>query len=297
MTSAPRPEPAQHAGYLIALAIPAIFALGLLRIRAARWRLSSFLLTALVLTAQLIGVTFAALNSYAQRDIWAHVDLPTRMYFPHWAVAAAVAFAVLVGLAARGCVPSSIAVLPRRRWEIGCAVVAIVITVLWLLPYVYRDHNLIRANFQLRYNLMFSADDVLSVADGRSPLVNYIGQYTELLPYAVVPVIAGFHDTIAALTGVMSLLTLAGFICVHRVLRRVTGDPRIALALYVPIVAVSLDPWIISGDQRLSVGSDYAIFPLRYLGPSLLAWLCARHLDGAAPRRRLWLFAIRGSSR
>jgi len=34
-TPAPAPEPTQHARYLIALAVPAILALGLLRVRAA----------------------------------------------------------------------------------------------------------------------------------------------------------------------------------------------------------------------------------------------------------------------
>jgi hypothetical protein len=294
-TPGPNPEPTQHAGYLIALAVPAIFALGLLKVRATRWRLSPFLLTALVLAAQLLGIGFAAISGYAQRDVWAENGLSGHTYFPHWGLPAALAFAVLVGLvAAPGSMPSWLARLPRRRWEIGCSAVAIGITAIWLLPDVYRDQNLIRANFDVQYNLMFSADDILSVADGRSPLVNYIGQYTSLLPYAVAPILGLFHYTIAAFTGAMTCLTLAGFLCVHRVLRRVTRDPRTALALYVPFVAVSVYPIAIFGDQRLSEAADYAIFPLRYLGPCVLAWLCARHLDGAAPGRRFWLFALGG---
>jgi hypothetical protein len=294
-TNGPTPEPAQHARYLIALAVPAIFALGLWRVRASRWRLSPRLLTGLVLAAQLLGIGFAALSGFAQRHVWVRFGYPGRTYFPLWGLPAAVAFAALVGVVVeRGSLPVWLARLPRRRWEIGCGVVAIVITVIWLLPDVYRDQNLIRANFNVQYNLMFSADDILSVADGRSPLVNYIGQYTSLLPYAVAPVLGLFSYTFGAFTGAMTLLTFAGFLCVHRVLRRVIGDPRIALVLYVPFVAVSVYPTFILGDQRLSLGADYAIFPLRYLGPFVLAWLCARHLDGAAPRRRFWLFALGG---
>jgi hypothetical protein len=294
-TGGPSPEPAQHARYLIALAVPVVFALGLLHIRAGSRRLSPRVVTALVLAAQLLGIAFAALAGYAQRDVWAQGHFGGHTYFPHWGLAGAVAFGLVAGLvAARGSAPSWLARLSGRRWEIGLSAAAIVLTAIWLLPDVYRDQNLIRANFNVQYNLMFSANDILSVADGRSPLVNYIGQYTSLLPYAVTPILGLFHYTIGAFTSAMTLLTIAGFLCVHRVLRRVTGDPRIALALYVPFVAVSVDPWAISGDQRLSVASDYAIFPLRYLGPFVLAWLCARHLDRAAPRRRFWLFALGG---
>jgi hypothetical protein len=294
-TPGPAPEPIQHARYLIALAVPAVFALALLRVTAARWRLARRLVTALVLTAELMGVALGALSGYAQRHVWAQNGFPGRTYFPHWGLPAAVAFALVVGLCiARGAVSSRLGRVRRKRWEIGCGVVAALIAALWLLPDIYRDQNLIRANFNVQYNLMFSANDILSVADGRSPLVNYIGQYTSLLPYAVAPVLGLFHYTIGAFTSAMTLLTLAGFLCVYRVLGRVTGDPRAALALYVPVVAVSVYPTFILGDERLSLGADYAIFPMRYVGPFALAWLCARHLDGASPRRPFWLFAFGG---
>src|ERR1019366_4821122 len=109
-TNGPTPEPTQHARYLIALAVPAMFALGLLRVRAARWRLPPRLLTALVLAAQLVGLAFAARSGYAQRHVWVEFGYPGRTYFPHWGVPAALAFAAVIGLvAAPGAKPAQLA--------------------------------------------------------------------------------------------------------------------------------------------------------------------------------------------
>src|ERR1019366_8062595 len=106
-TNGPTPEPTQHARYLIALAVPAMFAPGLLRVRAARWRLPPRLLTALVLAAQLVGLAFAARSGYAQRHVWVEFGYPGRTYFPHWGVPAALAFAAVIGfVAGRRAIPA-----------------------------------------------------------------------------------------------------------------------------------------------------------------------------------------------
>lgn len=292
----PAPEPTQHARYVIALAVPALFGLALLRVRARPLRLSPRLVTVLIVVAQVLGIAFAALTFYKQRGVWAHWGLTGETYFPSWGLVAAVVFAaVVVGLSVRGFnLPSWLTTRPRRRWDIVIGGVAILAALLWLLPDVFRDQNFIRANNQVQYNYMFTADDFLSVADGRTPLVNYIGQYTQLLPFLVAPILGLFHYTVGAFTSVMTILTVAAFACLYGVLRRVTGDARIALALYVPVVAVSVEPQLIEGAQRLSLGADFNLYPIRYLGPFVLAWLCARYLDGARPHGRFWLFAIGG---
>jgi hypothetical protein len=45
---------------------------------------------------------------------------------------------------------------------------------------------------------------------------------------------------------------------------------------------------------RLSPVEIFSLWPMRYGGPYLLAWLTARHLDAAAPRRR-WLLIAAGA--
>jgi hypothetical protein len=47
-------------------------------------------------------------------------------------------------------------------------------------------------------------------------------------------------------------------------------------------------------DNRVSPASILSLWPLRYGGAYLLAWLTARHVDGAWPRRAVVLFAIAG---
>jgi hypothetical protein len=68
------------------------------------------------------------------------------------------------------------------------------------------------------------------------------------------------------------------------VLRRIAGS-AFALALFLPFVALSAVGYL------LPFGS---IWPMRYGGAYLLAWLTARHIDGARPRRAWVLFFVAG---
>jgi len=70
----------------------------------------------------------------------------------------------------------------------------------------------------------------------------------------------------------------------------VTRGAWSALALYVPWVALSMYPWIDTGTYREFNGIYYGVFPARYFGPFLLAWLCALWLRG----RRIPIFALFG---
>jgi hypothetical protein len=70
----------------------------------------------------------------------------------------------------------------------------------------------------------------------------------------------------------------------------VTRRSLLALALFVPFLAGSA--FLATG--RLSALEIFSLWPMRYGGPYLLAWLLARHLDAAAPRRR-WLLFLAGA--
>ena len=67
-----------------------------------------------------------------------------------------------------------------------------------------------------------------------------------------------------------------------------------ALLLYLPVLATSL--FIVGGTRtsRYTFGDYFGVFPLRYAGPFLLAWLLVRQLDGARPRRPWPLFLVAG---
>ena len=53
----------------------------------------------------------------------------------------------------------------------------------------------------------------------------------------------------------------------------------------MPVLALSVVPLTIQGDERLTNASQYQLLPERYLLPLLTAWVLARHLRGLGPRR------------
>ena len=85
----------------------------------------------------------------------------------------------------------------------------------------------------------------------------------------------------------MTGLSLVACLAVYGVFREVTGRTWEALALYVPFLALSLFPWAEQGLVREFNGNYFGVLPGRYLGPFVVAWLCAL----AVRRRRLpiWL--------
>ncbi len=83
-------------------------------------------------------------------------------------------------------------------------------------------------------------------------------------------------------TTLMSFLALLG---VYAVLRRIVRSSLPALGLFVPFLAL--------GDVRHTMTLT-GTWPMRYGGAYLMAWLAARHLDGARPRRAWTLSLIGG---
>src|SRR6185436_4280520 len=77
-------------------------------------------------------------------------------------------------------------------------------------------------------------------------------------------------------------------------LRRVVGNGVTGLLLYLPFLATSL--FIVGGTRasRYTFGDYFGVFPLRYAGPFLLAWLLVRQLDGVRPRTPLALGVVAG---
>ena len=68
----------------------------------------------------------------------------------------------------------------------------------------------------------------------------------------------------------------------------------LALALYAPLLATGFFMKIGPLDDRYGPANLFSLWPIRYGGPYLLAWLLARHVDGAAPRRPWVLFLVAG---
>jgi hypothetical protein len=175
--------------------------------------------------------------------------------------------------------------LDRRGVALCLAVLA---TALFLLPAVITDANVGRSGGLLQTEVGLHAEDYFAVVNGRTPLVDYIGEYANLLPLAIAPLLAALDSSITAFTILMCGLSSVGLLAAFGVFREVTRRSWAAIALYVPFLALSLFPWDDRGAVREFDGNYYALLPDRLLGPFLLAWLCAL----AVRRRRVPAWAI-----
>ena len=179
---------------------------------------------------------------------------------------------------------------PQSWWWLATAAL---LTACWLLPSIFRAQNLGRADPYVTFHLQFTFDEFVSVVNGRTPLVNYTDQYASLLPFLVWPVLSLGGAQVGVFTVTMCVLTFVALLCVERALALVTRNEILALALYVPFLASSLF-FIIRGSEPFNWASYYAVFPVRYLGPYVLFWMCTRHIRGFRPHGSVVVFVCAG---
>jgi hypothetical protein len=132
-----------------------------------------------------------------------------------------------------------------------------------------------------------------AVLNGRTPLVDFFAQYQNVLTLVLAPLfkLTGLGPTV--FTATMSGLALVGLGLLFSVLGRVCGNRWWALALFVPMVAVAF--YSETGAQDLYRTHPfiyYAVGPLRYFGPCLLAWVAARYLTRPCPIRLMTAAAV-----
>lgn len=178
---------------------------------------------------------------------------------------------------------------PARRW-IALALAAAAAAP-WLLGALTTDR--LAADMQ-GINLPWTINDAFAVLDGRTPLVDYNPIYAKLLPYPTALALAAFGSTVFVYTVFMAVLDAFVLAAVYATFRILTRSSLLALGLFAPFVAASdvdprTDPTGVGSPLTLS-----AMWPIRYGGAYLLAWLAARHLDGRWPRRPWILFLAGG---
>jgi len=135
--------------------------------------------------------------------------------------------------------------------------------------------------------LVWSVNAAFAVLDGRTPLVDFHPIYAKLLPYAAAIAMAAFGTTALVYTIALGTLSALSLVAVYAVFRRIVKGPLLALALFVPFVALS-------DYEHVMVMT--AMFPMRYGGAYLMAWLTVRHIDRrGGDNSRTWpLFAVGG---
>ncbi len=285
-----RPEPEEGTRYLLALTGPVLLMLATLLVSRLRPpRLSERLRSGIVLGAQglLIGVLVACFVGMHEAH-WKNVYFTPRTLV----VAALVAAAILLAPSLLRSRPSLSRLDGSSALRVGLAIAAFVAAAVWIGPGIDTEESVTWS--LLHHDIAFQVDETFAVINGLTPLADFHAQYASLFPYLIALSLLAFGKTVLVYTITVCALSVIVFCAIYGVLRRAARSPAVALLLFVPVLATSLfNPENIPL-ARFTPGTYFPMFPFRYGGPYLLAWLVARHLDVARGSRRWLLFAAAG---
>ena len=297
-----RPEPTEHARYVLAL-------LGPLLVVGAAWPLRGRGVRAIVptiatLLAQAALAAFVVICVIAQREhryegaFTGGRGFRATIYFTSPTLVVAVAIALAIGLVlARPATTARIARAVREtslRHALALAVAALV-TVAYLLSAFNTDGTINVANVALWDHTAFYVDEAFSILNGQAPLVDFHAQYGQLWAYIAAGGLTLFGASLGVFAAIMLAGTAAAMATVFATLRRILGGSSLlTLALFLPFVATS---FFLKGgppDNRYSPAGLFSLFPMRYAGPYVLLWLLVRRLGTRSTRRMLPLLAFAG---
>jgi hypothetical protein len=288
-----KPEPLEEVRSMLALATPFLLAGVVLLLGADRSPRRSADLPILTTQVALGGLLVWAILGQERRSGF----LPTDYFEPLLLSVPVLAAGLVIGLLAtvaavrRGSLGERVAVMRSAgHWWVALALAAAV-TAVFILPAVVTDGTVGQSGPLASGHIPTQGEDYFAVLNGRTPLVDYISQYVNLLPFAVEPILGAFNDSITAFSITMCVLSGLGMLAIFGMFGEVTRRPWSALVLYVPWVALSLFPWHDTGAIREFNGNYYGVLPGRYFGPFILAWLIARSTRAAIPRWALFAFA------
>ena len=292
-------EPAEQGRYLIALAAPMLLAaLTLLLVRRSpAWAADASV--RLARASEALAVV-ALVGCFAAQRVQLPQGGPHErriVYFTMPSVIFAAVVAAVVVVAARSSAVGTVwarwsADARGRRALVGFLLLAALVVT--LLPAINTDASLGTAYEAVIYHMQFTYDESVAVLAGRSPLGDFATQYAALWPYAIAAVMAVFGASVGVFTTAIAALTGLALLGLYGVLRRAARSSVAALLLFLPLLATSALRLHGPPMGRFSLVTYYGVLPLRYAGPFLLAWLLARHLDGAWPRRIWPLFLLGG---
>ncbi|HEU4701356.1 MAG TPA: hypothetical protein VFS37_02660 [Conexibacter sp.] len=295
------PEPEEHGRYLLSLVGPALLAAAILLAARRPRRLDARLARAGTLAAQLLLVGFIAACFLAQYDVGVSAYRPQWeahvRYFTPATLAVALALpAVLLALLQREALAARIAALVRetRGRRIAALAAAVLLTVAWLLTAVDADSSIANTATGVAGHILWSLDEPFAILNGRTPLADFHSQYGQLIPYAAAAAMALFGASLGVFSLTMTTLSGLALLAVFALLRRIVRSSLVALVLWAPFLATGFFMKIGPLDDRYGPANLYSLWPIRYGGPYLVAWLLARHVDGAGPRRPWALFLVAG---
>jgi hypothetical protein len=288
-----RPEATEHARYVLSLLAPllvvaaiASFARRPLAVTPRASELFARCGEALLLAT--VAIAIVAQHRHVYAGVFAETGF-TRTYFTLPTLIAAAAIAVLLAAALtrldRARLTGWARETPARR-SVGL-VLATLFAVAWVITALNSEGSIGNAHPGVFDNIPFWLDETFAVLDGRAPLATFHAQYAHLWPYLGGATMSLFGASYGVYAATMASVTLLALLGVYALLRRVVGSSLFALALFLPFVAHGFFMETGSLANRYGPSTAWSMFPMRYAGPFLLAWLTARHLDGARPGRLL----------
>jgi hypothetical protein len=297
------PESHEQGRFLVALLGPLLLAGATAALTRPRLRIRAAAVRPLVWTAQAALVAFAIVCLVVQRSlvfVFPLAEPITQRYFTNATLVASAAGTVGLVAAIRSTRVRTLAgswmrETPPRR--VGWTLAAALLVVVWQLHAFNTEATVFAENSAAAYHLQFTLDETFAVLNGRTPLVDFTAQYGSLWPYPVAASMALLGSSVGVFSAVMCLLSGLALLAIHDVLRRVARSSLLALLLFAPFLATSY--FLLRGplDNRYTLATIFADYPIRFAGPWLLAWLTARHLDRSATGRtpRTWpLFLAAG---
>jgi hypothetical protein len=293
-----RPEPVEHGRYVVALLGPLLLAGSVLACAHRDLRLSARSVRQLALTGQLAIAAVLVACLAAENDIVLHAYVspytPDRIFDWQTLSLAAVLALLLAFVPRRRRFAARLGRLLRESRPKRAAGLAIAgaLTAVWLFTGIDSDLTVGRS---LDSNwIAWPLDETFAVLDGRTPLLDFHALYGQLSPYPPALVMSVLGATLATWTVTMASISWLALIGVYATFRRILRSSLLALALYVPLLAVGNFISAGTSAHRLSPASIFSLWPIRYAGPYLVAWAVARHLDGERPRRAWPLFLAAG---
>jgi hypothetical protein len=301
-TLAIRPEPTEQARFLIALAGPVGLSALVAWLHGRTVPLRAATVAVLVQVSQVLLAAFLLAGLIAQQRLlydatYSGGEPFKRVYFtPATLVVSGLLTLVAVLVLRREALVARIAMLTRetpRRRLVGIAL-AVLFLVLWLLTAINTEGSFNASNFGVRANASFWLDEAYAVLDHRAPLVDFHAQYGQLWPYISAGAMALFGASWETYVAVMVTASALCLLAMYALFRRLVHSSLLALALFLPFVATGFFMEIGPLGNRYGPSNLFSMFPMRYGGPYVLAWLLVRHVDNLRPRRALLLFVAAG---
>ncbi len=278
------PEPAEQLGYVLAILLPVSLAflvtlalrmLGVFR----RPEPSGWWLGLLALFSQICLLGFGAKAILYQIRIvgsYRFLDGP-----------ALILAAIVLGIGlAFASLPMRLAPQLGAAWRAARRYTWLptVLATLWAIAFVvtgaFREHELPATSHTVYFHLPYTMGEYAAVVNGRVPLVDFFSQYQNLQNLLTVPIFRQFGVSVWSFTVVMCCFSTATLLLIYATLSKICRNSWTALVLFVPLVALAFYGEDVTPNGYTSnLFNYYAVGPIRYFGPSLLALFACWYLE------------------